>query len=115
MIRICIALLMSSLLLSSANAEVTIVASIKPLALISTAILGERGTVLTLVDAQQSPHDYAMKPSDRISIQQADILIWVSPVFELYLADIYAEKSRQKAIITFAELSDVHLLHETAG
>ena len=113
--KITLSLLLWSLLISSASAEVTIAASIKPLALISTAIVGDRGNVLALVDAQQSPHDYSMKPSDRIAIERADILVWVSPTFEVYLADVFIEQSKAKPLVTFAELSSIKLAHETSG
>jgi len=113
--KITLAFMLWGLLINPASAKVTIAASIKPLALIGAAIVGDRGNISTLVDAQQSPHDYSMKPSDRIAIEQADILVWVSPEFEIYLSDVFAQQSNTKTLITFSELDNVKLVKEVSG
>lgn len=115
MLKIKLSLIMWLLLFNTARADINIVTSIEPLALIAHAIVGDRGQVRSLVDPRQSAHDYSMRPSDRVAIQQAALLIWVDPRFEVYLADIFAAQSRNKTVITFSELSDVTLIHEASG
>ena len=107
--------ILSCALGGAAQAQINIVATIEPLALISQAIVGEQGQTRTLVDAQQSPHDYAIRPSDRIAIQQADLLIWVDPAFEMYLADVFVAQGRNKPLISFSALQGVTLATEASG
>lgn len=103
------------LLFSAAQAEVSIVTSIEPLALIGKAIVGDHGSVNGLVDPRQSPHEYSMRPSDRIAIQQANMLVWVDPTFELYLTDIFNAQSQRKKLITFSRLQNIVLAYEPSG
>lgn len=113
--KICYSLLLLCLLPFATQADVSIVTSIEPLALIGRAIVGDQGKVTSLVDPRQSPHEYSMRPSDRIAIQQANLLIWIDASFELYLTDIFDAQARQKELITFSRLQNVKLLHETSG
>lgn len=70
---------------------------------------------MSLVDPRQSPHEYSMRPSDRIAIQQANLLVWVDAGFEIYLTDIFNAQEKQKQVITFSRLQGVKLAHETSG
>lgn len=108
-------LLMWSLLTCSLHAEVVIVTSIEPLALIARAIVGEHGEVSSLVDARQSGHEYSMRPSDRIEIERANLLVWVDPGFEIYLSDVFGEQAKQKQLITFSSIPKLKLERETTG
>ena len=89
--------------------EVSVTVSIRPLRLIAQAIVEDRGTVHSIVDSQGSPHNYSLTPTDRINMQQADLLLRVSPEFEIFLADIFASQSRSKPLITAASISGISL------
>lgn len=89
--------------------EVSVTVSIRPLLLIAQAIVEDRGTVHSIVDSQDSPHNYSITPADRINLQQADLLLRVSPEFEIFLADIFASQSRSKPLITAASISGISL------
>ena len=89
--------------------EVSVTVSIRPLLLIAQAIVEDRGTVHSIVDSQGSPHNYSITPADRINLQQADLLLRVSPEFEIFLADIFASQSRSKPLITAASISGISL------
>lgn len=89
--------------------EVSVTVSIRPLQLIAQAIVEDRGTVHSIVDSQDSPHNYSLTPTDRINMQQADLLLRVSPEFEIFLVDIFASQSRSKPLITAASISGISL------
>ena len=110
-----ITLLVLSLLTCNLHAEVAIVTSIEPLALIGKAVIGEHGDVSSLVDARQSGHEYSMRPSDRIEIENAQLLILVDPSFEYYLSDVFEDQTKQTQLITFSNLPNVKLERETTG
>lgn len=67
------------------RAEVNVLASIKPLALIAQAVVGEHGSVETLLPVAASPHDYPLKVSDMRRLREADIVLWVGPELEAFL------------------------------
>ncbi len=80
----CAALLLSLSGLSQAG-DINVVTSVKPLQLIAAAVLGELAQPQVLIPPGASPHHYALKPSDRRKLAQADLLMWVGPDLELFL------------------------------
>ena len=89
---------------SLARADVTVVSSVRPLQFIAAAIVGDGDRTISLIGASDSPHSFALTPQDRLAIDQADILLWVSPGFELYLADLFTALEGNKSVITVADL-----------
>jgi zinc transport system substrate-binding protein len=63
-----------------------VLTSIRPLQLIASEILQGVGTADVLLDPQQSPHHFQLKPSQLRKLQQADLLVWISDDFETGLA-----------------------------
>lgn len=93
MIRILGFCLLISLTFSSVSAsnekpqskDISILASIKPIKLIVQAIVGDQQMVDVLVPPGMSIHDFALRPSDLIKIQDANLIVWLGPVWEPYL------------------------------
>ncbi|MCH7816013.1 MAG: zinc ABC transporter substrate-binding protein [Proteobacteria bacterium] len=92
---------------ASISAEVKIATTIRPLKLIAEAIVQDMGLVTSIVEARQSPHHYTMSPSDRVALDQADLLIWIGPKFETYLADFFQHAKNAKEVITAIEMPDL--------
>lgn len=72
----------------------------------------DKGTIVSIVDTQQSPHNYNMSPSDRTHIADADLFIWVGENLELYLADyieIYEKSNRVVTAFNIPELLQLTL------
>lgn len=86
-----------------ASAQVSIVTTIRPLQLIAESIVGESGTVTSIVDRQDSPHQFVLTPSDRLAIASADLVIWGGPEFEVYLEGFLNNESHSGSIITILE------------
>jgi zinc transport system substrate-binding protein len=90
----------------SANANtganhLNILTSIKPLALIAQEILGEHGRVNTLLPITGSPHDYPLKISDVRNLHKADLVLWVGPELETFLAQPLGNLSEAKTLSVF--------------
>lgn len=66
--------------------QLLVVASIEPLALMAKMLLPEGAAVKTLVPAGADPHHYALKVSDRQALAEADLVLWVGPDMERFLA-----------------------------
>lgn len=80
----CAALLLSLSGLAQAE-QINVVTSVKPLQLIAAGVLGDLAQPQVLIPPGASPHHYALKPSDRRKLAQADLLMWVGPGLELFL------------------------------
>src|SRR5690606_13314775 len=69
----------------AARADVKVLASIKPLALIAEAVVQDKTQVDTLLPIQASPHDYALRASDMQRLHHADLVLWIGPELESFL------------------------------
>src|SRR5690606_22767521 len=81
----CLVLLALILLSRAGAAEVKVLASIKPLALIANEVAGGKATVETLLPIKASPHDYPLRVSDVRRLQQADVVLWGGPGLAVFL------------------------------
>lgn len=81
-------LLTSALLSASAcysHAEINIVASIKPIHSLVSAVMEGVGTPDLIIDGANSPHNFTMKPSQAKMLEAADIIFWVGQEMEPFL------------------------------
>ena len=70
---------------TTANAEVNVVTSIKPVHSLVAAVMEGVGTPHLIVEGAASPHTYALKPSQAAKLQNADIVFWVGDQLEAFL------------------------------
>ena len=70
---------------TSANAEIKVVASIKPIHSLATYLMDGVAKPDLIVDGYASPHGFAMKPSHAKMLQNADIVFWVGEDLENFL------------------------------
>ena len=66
----------------------TVVVSIKPLHSLVAAVMEGVDEPYLLLKGDQSPHHLTLKPSQVKAIRDADLLVWVGPVFERFLSRI---------------------------
>jgi zinc transport system substrate-binding protein len=63
-----------------------VLTTIKPLQLLVKAIAGDRLDVEVLLQPQQSPHHYQLRPSDRARLASAAQVYWIGAGMETFLA-----------------------------
>jgi zinc transport system substrate-binding protein len=80
-----VAFVASFLLIGSAQAEVKVLTSIKPLQLIAAAVQDGVAVPEVLLPPGASPHNYALRPSDVRKVQSVDLLYWIGPDMEGFL------------------------------
>ena len=68
-----------------ANAEIKVVATIKPIHSLASYLMDGVGKPDLIVDGYASPHGFALKPSHAKMIQNADIIFWVGEDIESFL------------------------------
>jgi len=70
---------------TSANADIKVVTSIKPIHSLASYLMDGVGKPDLIVDGYASPHGFAMKPSHAKMLQNADLIFWVGEDLESFL------------------------------
>ena len=83
----------------------TVVASVEPLAKLVRSLYGPDVDVLTLLQANQNPHQLALSPRQALQVQQADLMVWLGGAVEAPLAPLVARRS--KASVALLDLDGV--------
>jgi len=74
------------LMLCPALAEPKVVASIKPVHSLVSAVMQGVGTPDLIVTGAGSPHTHALKPSQALLLEKAELIFWIGHEFEGFLA-----------------------------
>lgn len=92
--------LLCGLLLSFPIAAATpaVVTTIKPLQLIAAAVLEDIADPEVLLPPAASPHNYALRPSDRRQLADADRVYWVGPDLERFLERLLANQENARRV-----------------
>ena len=72
-------------LFTSANAEIKVVTSIKPIHSLASYLMDGVNKPDLIVDGYSSPHGFALKPSHAKMLQEADLIFWVGEGLENFL------------------------------
>ena len=70
---------------TSANADIKVVTSIKPIHSLASYLMDGVGKPDLIVDGYNSPHAFAMKPSHAKMLQNADLIFWIGEDMESFL------------------------------
>jgi len=90
--------------------------SIRPLAMIVRELVGDAVEIRQLIDAGQDPHHAALQPSRRQQLDEADLVIWVGPGLESFLARPLANFAAERRVTWLpGESSGSHGHHHPAG
>jgi len=72
-------------LFTSANAEIKVVTSIKPIHSLASYLMDGVSKPDLIVDGYSTPHGFALKPSHAKMLQEADLIFWVGEGLENFL------------------------------
>jgi zinc transport system substrate-binding protein len=106
-----VAFVASFLLIGSAQAEVKVLTSIKPLQLIAAAVQDGVAVPEVLLPPGASPHHYALRPSDVRKVQSVDLLYWIGPDMEGFLPRVL--NGRTLPSVAVQDLPGLKLRHFT--
>lgn len=88
--------------------KMKILVSIEPIALIVRDLVGEQADVQTLVTGAASPHHYSLAPSQLQQFNTADLIIWIDPNFEFFMAKMMTQLSPDKTtVMQLSTLDDI--------
>ena len=91
-------------LFTSANADIKVVASIKPIHSLTSYLMDGVGKPDLIVDGYASPHGFAMKPSHAKMLQDADIIFWVGEDLENFLVKPLSSIAKKAEKIELMEI-----------
>ncbi len=102
----------AGLMLSAAciqlHAAPQVAASIPPLQLIAAAVMDGVGEPLLALGAGQDPHSISLRPSERRTLAEADLVLWVGPALELPLVDILQNDTER--LLTAQDIAGMKLV-----
>lgn len=105
-------LLAASLIIPhAALAEVPkVVTDIGPVESLTAMVMGDLGAPDRLLQAGESPHHMALRPSQARALSDADVVIWIGPDLTPQLAGQIDTLATSALILPLAELAETHLL-----
>ena len=93
---------------TSANADIKVVASLKPIHSLASYLMDGVAKPDLIVDGYASPHGFALKPSHAKMLQNADIVFWVGEDLENFLEkplDSIAKKAEKIELLEIKGLN----------
>nr|WP_232239562.1 zinc ABC transporter substrate-binding protein [Pseudomonas alkylphenolica] len=96
-------------MMAQVQAEVRVLASIKPLQQIAAAVQDGVGSPDVLLPPGASPHHYALRPSDVRKVSDVELLYWIGPDMEGFLPRVL--KGRSKTTVAVQDLPGLQLRH----
>ena len=112
---LCLALLVELRAAGATSSELHVVASIKPIHSLVAAIMDGVGHPRLIMEGAGSPHTLALKPSRARDLQTADLVFWIGPELETFLAGPVRAIARHAEIVDLAKAKGVVLLGSRRG
>lgn len=98
----------SAFSLGSATASaIEVVTTIKPLHSLTWAVMEGVGEPRLLITGSQSPHTFALRPSDAKSLQNADVLFMIDPALETSLTGAIGSLARDARVVQLSIVDGV--------
>lgn len=92
-----------------------VVASIKPIHALVSAVMKGAGTPHLLVDGAASPHNFSLRPSDAEALEQAELVFWIGPGMENFLSQPLQTLAADAQVVELAEAEGLTLLDLREG
>jgi zinc transport system substrate-binding protein len=92
------------------NADVKVVASIKPLHSLASYLMDGVGKPDLIVEGYGSPHGFSMKPSHAKMLQNADLIFWVGEDLEIFLEKPLSSIAKKAEKIELMEIKGLNVL-----
>ena len=96
----------------TAQAEVKVVTSIKPVHSLVSAVMEGVGSPTLLVEGASSPHNFTLKPSQAVTLENADLVFWIGHELEAFLEkplEVIASKAKSIELIDAHNITKLEL------
>jgi len=92
-----------------------VVVSIKPLAGLAAAVMAGVGQPQLLLPGGSSPHSFALRPSQMRALHHADLIVWIGPELESFLAKSLRDPNLRTKTLQLTKLPGINLLPARKG
>ena len=114
--RLVISLIPLTLAAAHAQAEPPrVLASINPLYSLAANVMDGVGQPTLLLRTNVSPHTYTLRPSDARTIERANLIFWIGPGYESFMAKAVSGLPRQARVVQMSKLAEIQLLPVREG
>ena len=93
----------------------SVAVSLPPLHSLVAAVMGDTATPHLMLRGGRSPHNAALRPSDLKRLRNADLVVWVGPTLETFLAKPLAATTAKTTVITLLDLKSIKRLARRSG
>jgi len=115
MVRAAVIAFCLTLVAAVASAAPRTVVSLSPLHSIVASVMQGVGSPELLLKGAASPHGYALKPSEAAALQSAELIVWIGPNLEGFLAGAIDNLEDRAHVLTAATLPGVERLDGREG
>ncbi len=98
-----------------ARADASVVTSIKPVHSLAAMVMEGIGEPFLILKGAASPHAYTMRPSEARALDGADVVFWIGPGLEAFLAKPIAALEDGARVVALAEAEGMTLLPTREG
>ena len=99
---------------SSINAFATettgVISTIQPINSLVSAVIGNTGKTISIIPAEQSPHDFKLKPSEVKVLQNGNIIFYVSNHLESSVTKVFKNLPKNIKLINLMKESGINHL-----
>ena len=115
--RFCIILIIFMLFITQVKAasDLKVLVSIKPFHSLVSGIMEGVSEPLLLINGNNSPHSYALRPSSAENLQQADLVFWGGEILEGFLTKPLQSLSSRAKLVSLQETAGLRLLPLRSG
>jgi zinc transport system substrate-binding protein len=92
-------------------AELRVVATIRPLHSLAAGVMEGVGAPTLLLKGAASPHGHALRPSEAKALRRAQVVFWVGPELETFLAQALVALAGEARVVALSRAPGLRLLH----
>ena len=94
----------------SANADIKVVTTIKPLHSLISSVMEGVGEPSLIIEGTNNPHTFVFKPSHAQMLEEADVVFWVGEDLEAFMEKPLKSLAGDAKKIAFMELGTIEIL-----
>jgi zinc transport system substrate-binding protein len=103
-------LLFALTLSSTTHADMKVAVTVKPIHSLVSGIMKGIGEPALIMTGSASPHHYSLRPSERRTLADADLIFWVGPELETFMPRILHSLEPSTSSIALIESTGLELL-----
>ena len=88
----------------SAQADIKVVTTIKPLHSLISSVMDGVGEPSLIIEGTNNPHTFVFKPSHAQLLEEADLVFWIGEDLEAFMEKPLESLAKDAQIISFMEL-----------